>query len=81
MSDIKCYLYSDFPGARRWTLGIFAVSRHDAREYLRIYHGGHGKAAGVMTVEQTASQDAFDSMICGAVTEKAQAIMKGKNDV
>ena len=75
---LSCYFYSDFPGAhKRWTLAITAVSRHDAREYLRLYHGGHGKPVGVMTSgEVTQAQVShYNSPICGAVTAKAQEII------
>ena len=79
---LKCYLYSGFPGHTHWTLGVFAISRQDAREYLQAYHGGHGKPAGVRSMKQSMKHTtaAGNDMICGAVTERAQAIMSGESD-
>lgn len=74
MIQLKPYMFTDIPGAGKgWTLVITAVSLQDARDYIKVQHGS-GKYVGL----HTPSRSDFDSQMCGAITEKAHEVIRGR---
>jgi hypothetical protein len=69
----RCFLFHQIPGCwPGWTLSIFAVSRQDARDYIKVWHGG-----GKLISEVTGTSVKAD---CGGTTEAAQAAIRALNE-
>lgn len=67
-----CYLYDHIPGAHvSWTLAVFAISRKDADDYMKVQHHG-GKYAGTVTSGEVKAH-------CGATTAAASAEIRRAN--
>ena len=59
--NVKHFTYGSIPGSGKgWTLDVCSVSRHDANEYIKIFHHG-GKYIGENV-----------KAMCGATTQAAQ---------
>ena len=71
MSKLDYFTFTDISGAGNgWLLVVTATSLADARAYVKAWHGG-GRYVGVHTPSRTD----YDSMICGAVTDEARAVI------
>ena len=68
---IKVYLFTDIPGSGKdWTLAVFATSKQDAVNYVKLVDGGGRYIGEVRPGKVDAS--------CGAITDAAQIEM-GRN--
>jgi len=73
IKGLDYYLFTDIPGSGKdWQLAVRATSLKDAREYVKARHT-RGRYLGI----HTPSRSDYDTMICGAVTDNAQAIISG----
>ena len=73
MSEIRCYIFAELRGAHpSWSLAVMAVGERDAREYVRIAHGG-GRLV------QKPQPGASVKASCGATTEAAQSVLRERN--
>lgn len=65
------YIYTDIPGSGKgWTLAVFATSKQDADNYIKVNHH-HAKYLGRHTSGEVKAN-------CGAITEEAHLRMKEK---
>ena len=72
MIGYSCYLFDKIPASGRgWTLAVFAVSLHDARNYIKTVHG-----SGHFASEITRGKVSAD---CGATTARAESVIANGN--
>jgi hypothetical protein len=68
---MSCYLFTDIPGSGKgWTLAVFAISHHDAREYIKACHSGGRFVREVKSGEVKAN--------CGATTDKERERLRAE---
>lgn len=69
---MSCYLFTDIPGSGKgWTLAVFAISHHDAREYIVACHGG-GRFVGEVKRGKVNAN-------CGATTDNERERLRAEN--
>jgi len=68
------YAFTNIPGAgKNWVLVVTALSLEDAKQYIKSVHKS-GKYLGIHNPSKTD----FESMVCGAVTDKVALLYRKK---
>ena len=68
---MSCFIFTDIPGAGKgWTLAVFAISHHDAREFITACHRGGRFVCEVKSGKVNAN--------CGATTDKARERLRAE---
>jgi len=74
VSNIENFMFTNIPGSGKgWILVVTALSLADAKEYIGAVHKS-GKYLGIHNPSKTD----FESMVCGAVTDKVALLYRKK---
>lgn len=72
MSNIENFMFTNIPGSGKgWILVVTALSLADAKEYIGAVHKS-GKYLGI----HNPSNNDYESMMCGAVTDGAELLFR-----